>query len=103
LSELQSILGDANDGFVGCNRVELLQHRLPQLFRKLWPRWSPLFEKLQSEFRQTMQEARERFEGWKQKAAQDQLKSFVCALFNSTALQGNPPVIPLPTVHLEAV
>jgi CHAD domain-containing protein len=72
ISEVQSILGDVNDGFVGVEWMEILQRRLPQLFRHLWPRWSPLIEQLLHEYRHAMHTARDRFEVWRQKAERDQ-------------------------------
>lgn len=95
LSEVQSILGDANDGFVALQRLEELQRRLPELFRRAWPRWSPFIETLIREQRQQMQGARDRFEHWKQSAEHERLDVVFHSLFSgeSTSTNGQYAIV----------
>lgn len=88
LVALQSILGDAHDGFVAGGRMEVLQQRLPELFARLAPRWCPLVEQVLKESRCQMQKAREQWELWKLDAERGHLE----AVTRSILVGELPPV-----------
>lgn len=73
LAKVQAMLGDANDGFVGLQRLELLQRRIPELYPTAWPRWAPLVQTMAREHQTTMDRAREDFLEWRASAERERL------------------------------